>query len=210
MTIDYENLIGSVMESLDRLEYIKAADIPDIGLYMDQVTTFMDDRLKHTTRNPGEDKVLTKTMINNYAKNKILPPPDKKKYSKDHMYILIVIYYLKNVLSINDIDAVLKPLLDMCGSDASPYNLGIVYEEIRQTAENLTDSIKDDLLDTYHRASDIFEDAEGEDEEVLTIFSFIMLLALDVYIKKLLIEKVIDGYVEHRTATNDKNNKDKK
>ncbi|MBQ0027868.1 MAG: DUF1836 domain-containing protein [Lachnospiraceae bacterium] len=195
MTLDQDDLINSIMASLDRLTYIKSEDIPNIGLYMDQVTTFMEDRLSNTTRNPGKDKVLTKTMINNYAKNNIMPPPEKKKYSKDHMYVLIVIYYFKNILSINDIDSVLKPIRDnFIGKEDANYNLGDIYEGIRKTAEDLTESIKEDILETYHTAASIFPEAEGEDEELLTMFSFITLLALDVYIKKLLIEKLIDGY----------------
>ena len=200
MTIDHDDLMNSIMASLDRISYIKAADIPNIGLYMDQVTTFMEERLKSTTRNPGEDKVLTKTMINNYAKNDLLPPPDKKKYSKDHMYVLILIYYFKNVLSINDIDTVLKPLKERYFVNGrNEYSFEDIYEAIRKTAENLTESFKDDLLETYHTASEIFPDTEGEDEELLTMFSYITLLVLDVYIKKLLIEKLIDGYNEKLT-----------
>ena len=91
MTLDNENLLKSILASLDRFEHIHAEDIPNIDLYMDQVTTFMDKRLRSTLRNPEEDKILTKTMINNYAKNDLLPPPVKKKYSKDHIIMLIFI-----------------------------------------------------------------------------------------------------------------------
>ena len=84
MTIDTENLLHSILDGLDKLDYVKAADIPNIDLYMDQVTTFMDTRLRDLARNPGVDKVMTKTMINNYAKNDLLTPPVKKKYSKVH------------------------------------------------------------------------------------------------------------------------------
>ena len=80
-----EEYLDKILKSLDKLEYIKSADIPNIDLYMDQVTTFMDTRLREGVRNPGEDKILTKTMINNYAKNDLLPPPVKKKYSKEHV-----------------------------------------------------------------------------------------------------------------------------
>ena len=93
MTIDINDLIKSITESLGRIEYIRSEDIPNIDLYMDQVTSFLNTRLKSTTRNKGEDKILTKTMINNYAKNDVLPPPVKKKYNKDHMVTLILIYY---------------------------------------------------------------------------------------------------------------------
>lgn len=195
MTLDHEDLINSIMASLDRMEFIKADDIPNIELYMDQVTTFMESRLKNTTRNPGEDKVLTKTMINNYAKNDLLPPPIKKKYSKEHMYLLIVIYYFKNVLSINDIDTVIKPFKEKYfASGNGKYSMDDVYEGIRITAENMTESIKDSLLNTYSVASDIFPEADGDEKKLLSMFSFITLLVLDVYIKKLLIEKLVDGY----------------
>ncbi len=197
MTLDHDDLINSIMASLDRMEFIKADDIPNIELYMDQVTTFMESRLKNTTRNPGEDKVLTKTMINNYAKNDVLPPPVKKKYSKEHMYLLIVIYYFKNVLSINDIDSVITPFKEKYfKSGNGKYSMDDVYEGIRMTAETMTESIKDSLLTTYRTASEIFPDTEGDEQQLLTMFSFITLLVLDVYIKKLLIEKLVDGYNE--------------
>ena len=81
MTINTDQLLESILESLDRVDYIRPQDIPDIQLYMDQVTTFMDTHLASTRRYP-EDKILTKTMINNYAKNNLIPPPEKKKYSR--------------------------------------------------------------------------------------------------------------------------------
>lgn len=208
MTLDHEDLINSIMASLDRLEFIKADDIPNIDLYMDQVTTFMESRLKNTTRNPGEDKVLTKTMINNYAKNNLLPPPIKKKYSKEHMYLLIVIYYFKNVLSINDIDAVITPFKDKYFETGNgKITMDDIYEGIRTTAEDMTDRIKDSLLETYRAASEIFPETEGEESQLLTMFSFITLLVLDVYIKKLLIEKLVDGYNDSIRLNDDKKKK---
>ena len=91
--------IQDILKRLDTLSYIRPEEIPGIDLYMDQVTTFMDEHLKNTKRYP-EDKVLTKTMINNYAKNNLLPAPNKKKYSREHILLLIFIYYFKNILSI--------------------------------------------------------------------------------------------------------------
>ena len=96
--MDLRELLGNLM----KLDFIDPEDIPNIELYMDQVTTFMDDQLKGCKRNEG-DKILTKTMINNYSKNHLLPPSNKKKYSKEHLILLIYIYYLKNFLSISDI-----------------------------------------------------------------------------------------------------------
>ena len=78
-------------------DVIEIADIPTIDLYMDQVTTFMDKGLARYKRNET-DKILTKTMINNYTKAKIFPPPVKKKYSRTHLMLLIMIYHLKACL----------------------------------------------------------------------------------------------------------------
>ena len=70
MKIDTKDMLKSILNSLSRIEHIKPEDIPNIDLYMDQVTTFMDTRLSSSKRHP-EDKILTKTMINNYAKNNL-------------------------------------------------------------------------------------------------------------------------------------------
>ena len=82
--------------ALLKTEPIPPEDIPDIGLYMDQVTTFMEEQLSSTKRYE-DDKILTKTMINNYAKNNLLPPPIKKKYSKEHLLVLIFVYYIASI-----------------------------------------------------------------------------------------------------------------
>ena len=86
-----EDLINQVLEEI---ESFNIDDIPNIDLYMDQVTTLMDTRLASSKRYP-DDKILTKTMINNYTKNKLLPPSNKKKYSREHIFLLIMIRFEK-------------------------------------------------------------------------------------------------------------------
>ena len=192
MTINTEDLLNSIMESLDRVEYIKAEDIPNIDLYMDQVTTFMDSKLQSSLRHPAEDKILTKTMINNYAKNDLLPPPVKKKYSKEHVLLLIFIYYYKGFLSISDIQTLLKPITDMYFHNGQEFNLESVYEEVFSMEKEQIECLKADVLQKYQRAEKTFEGVPEEDREFLQKFSFICLLSLDVYIKKMIIEKLID------------------
>ena len=105
-----EESIMDIIHKLQEIDYINPEDIPNIDLYMDQVTTFMDEHLRSSKRYE-DDKVLTKTMINNYAKNNLLPPPVKKKYSKEHVLVMIFIYYFKNMLSFHDIEALFAPRL---------------------------------------------------------------------------------------------------
>ena len=129
MTINTNDMLNSILESISRIDYIHPEDIPNIDLYMDQVTTFMDAQLASTKRY-HEDKILTKTMINNYAKNNLLPPPVKKKYTKEHVLVLIFIYYFKNILSIKDIETLLKPITDKAFSDGETLDMTELYEAI--------------------------------------------------------------------------------
>lgn len=195
MTIDKDNLLNSIMESLDRIQHIEVEDIPNIDLYMDQVTTFMENKLKGSVRNPEEDKILTKTMINNYAKNDLLPPPVKKKYSREHVLMLIFIYYYKGVLSINDIQAVLKPLSEKYFDAEGELSLSSIYQKIFSMEKQEVADLKEDIVKKYEMAQSLFENAPEADKETLQIFSFIGLLSYDVYIKKLLIEKLVDSFI---------------
>lgn len=208
MTISTEDLLNSIMESLERFSYIRYEDIPNIDLYMDQVTTFMDEKLQSTTRNPGEDKILTKTMINNYAKNDLLPPPVKKKYSREHMMILIMIYYLKGVLSFNDIQELLAPLTERYFDKSEGFNLEDIYKEVFHIEALQKSSVKEDIAKKIEHAQKMFQNAPKEDEEFFTLFSLIVQLGFDVYAKRLLMEKLIDSYREkHAPETETKNKK---
>ena len=121
-----ENEILNILKEYIEIEDISADKIPNIELYMDQVTTFIEDNLKYYKRN-DEQKIMTKTMINNYIKDKILDPPNKKKYNKNHLILLILIYYLKPILSINDIGLILK---NKQGYIADIYDKFIDYKKI--------------------------------------------------------------------------------
>lgn len=191
MTIDTKDMLNSILQSISRIDYVKPQDIPNIDLYMDQVTTFMESQLG-STRRYGEDKILTKTMINNYAKNNLLPPPVKKKYSKEHVLVLIFIYYFKNILSIKDIETLLKPLTDKYFHNGKDFDITSVYEEVCSLEKSRIDQLAKDIAKMYNTSLETFKDAPEEDKESLQLFSFICSLAFDVYVKKLLMEKLID------------------
>lgn len=191
MTINTNDMLNSILESISRIDYIHPGDIPNIDLYMDQVTTFMDAQLKSTKRYK-DDKILTKTMINNYAKNNLLPPPVKKKYTKEHVLVLIFIYYFKNILSIKDIEALMKPLTNKYFDSASELDMTQLYEEVCAMEKAQIEPLKEEIKAAYKRAEDSFEDTDVEDKDYLKLFSFICSLSFDVYVKKLLIEKIID------------------
>ena len=194
MKINRKDMINSILESISRIDYIKPEDLPNIDLYMDQVTTFMESQLASTKRYP-DDKILTKTMINNYAKNDLLPSPDKKRYSKEHMLLLIFIYYFKNILSINDIQTLLGPITEKYFKSDTDKNLTYIYNEVFSLEHAQIENLKKDLVKRYSAAESTFEDAPEEDQEFLKQFSFICLLSFDVYVKKMLIEQGALGSV---------------
>ena len=98
-----------LMDSLALGTQVRLEDIPKIDLYIDQVIQLFEDAFEETKRNEDE-KVLTKTMINNYAKGKLFYPIQNKKYSRNHIMLISLIYQMKSILSINDVKKVLHGL----------------------------------------------------------------------------------------------------
>jgi hypothetical protein len=192
MRIDTGELLNKIMESFDELKYVKSADIPNIDLYMDQVTTLLDKNLRRSRNSQDGEKVMTKTMINNYAKNDLLPPPIKKKYSKEHVLMLIFIYYYKGILSISDIQKLFKPITDKFFKTDGQFDLNDIYDEVFGMGYEQIDMLKEQVKAEYDEAIKTFAEAPDEDRDFLQTFAFICLLSFDVYMKKTMIEQLID------------------
>ena len=192
MKIDTNDILNSILESLDHVDYIRPEEIPNIDLYMDQVTTFMDEHFSSTKRY-SKDKILTKTMINNYTKNNLLPPSVKKKYSREHMLLLILIYYFKNILSIKDIETILEPLREKYFAADSTLQLSDIYREVCEMEKSRIEPMKASVREAYGKAQSSFENVpDGEEKDELQLFTFLCSLSFDVYLKKMMIEKIID------------------
>ncbi|MDO4443074.1 MAG: DUF1836 domain-containing protein [Slackia sp.] len=76
-------------------------ELPDIELYMDQMLTYIDDRLRPLL--PADEKLLTSSMVNNYVKQKLIPTPSHKRYGREHVALLIFICLMKRTASMADI-----------------------------------------------------------------------------------------------------------
>ncbi len=194
-----EELKNQIKQWLD-LGYIAPEDIPSIELYMDQVTTFMDRFLSKNKRTE-DDKTLTKTMINNYTKNDLLPPPNKKRYSKEHIILLIYIYYFKNVVTINDIQVVLKPLIEgyYDNKDAN-HSLEDVYTTLYELEKLQYTNTSDSITKTLELIEQGFD---GKDDEYLKKLTFLALLGYDIYLKKKFMENIIDDMAKHMVKSED-------
>ena len=209
MANKYTSEMIDLIRKIQNIDYIPPKDIPNIDLYMDQVTTFMDEHLKSSKRF-DDDKILTKTMINNYTKNELLPPPNKKKYSKEHMILLIFIYYFKNCLSINDIKDILEPISSTFFQAENGFDLDKIYQEIFNIELENIDSQVRDMIRKLNKSNETFSEITDEKErKVLTNFAFICMLSFDIWVKKTIIESIVDQETATQASDNDKNKKKK-
>lgn len=197
----YNKEILNLIRSMQNIDYIIPEDIPNIDLYMDQVTTFMEEHLKSSKRF-DDDKILTKTMINNYTKNNLLPPPVKKKYTKEHMLLLIFIYYFKNFLSISDIKSILDPVSEKFFQAEDGRTLDDLYKEIVKLAQDNVDSQLRDIIRKLKKSNETYANIKNpEEKDILSRFAFICMLSFDVWVKKTIIENIIDDTLGKKNNT---------
>lgn len=158
-------------------------DFPDIGLYMDQIISYMPRQLIHY--GPGED--LTSAMVNNYIKDGMLPRAEGKRYSRTHLAYLTAICALKQVLSVRD-----ASLLIGAGADA-------------RDPERLYDYFRAELdLALSETAHTLDEDIPEEDLPKLALG-----LALRSYADKLACERVL-SIIQGHSAPDKSKEKPKK
>lgn len=168
---------------------INLDDFPEIDLYMDQVMQLFESKLSYTKR-ADDDKVLTKTMINNYAKANLLMKIKNKKYTKDHLILMGLIYNLKGGLSLTDIKTMFTPIIEAFDKNED-YPLYDVYQSFLDAYDfNL-----DDLNNSSHKISDNIKelvnsnDSLGDfEEKFLLVCAFISMSNL----YRRMSEKIID------------------
>ena len=179
-------------EELKLEEQITLDDIPEIDLYMDQVIQLFESNLALTKRTE-EDKVLTKTMINNYSKGKLLMSVNNKKYTKEHLILMSIIYNLKGSLSINDIKSSVNKIVESNESEEK-YNLRELYE-------CYLEQYNDDLVDieiSLSEKADSIEEKINKKENISTEYdrNFLLLCSMvnmsNMY--RRMSEKLIDDY----------------
>lgn len=178
-----------------KLGFIDPKDLPSIELYMDQVTSFMNKRLSANKRTE-DDKTLTKTMINNYTKNELLPPSNKKRYSKGHLILLIYIYYLKSVMPISDIQTILSPMIsDYYDNEDASHNLEEIYENLYELEKYQYFNVENSIVNAQQL---VMKNKLSKDDEYLQKFNFLASLAYDIFTKRKLMEKIIDDMREQQ------------
>ena len=205
--------LKKIFREISRIDYIRPGEFPNINIYMDQVTTFMNSRLcKSKIR--VDDKLLTKTMINNYTKNELLPPPEKKKYSQEHMILLVFIYYLKSFLPISEIQDMLTPLTRKFFSkenNESGVSMESIYNVVYHSIKSNISSLNHDVRGKFTATESAFANVKNDDDrEFLQTFLTICMLCYDVFMKKQIIESLIETIAPAKPEGNESEKKDEK
>ncbi len=145
-------------------------ELPDIELYLDQVVTFIHKYLSNYIyeKEEKENKLLTKTMINNYVKQKIIEAPIKKKYNKNNIAYLFVICILKQVYSISDIDKLIKLALETSPIDKA-YN-------------SFCDALENSINLTFNGKKILPEESPTPNQYIL--FNVVQTFASKLYVEK--------------------------
>jgi len=173
---------------------IDSSKIPDIDLYIDQVIQLFENNLEQVKRNPT-DKILTKTMINNYSKDKLLFQNKNKKYSKNHILLMILIYDLKQILSIADIKRLFTPMTETLSENESEFNLNSIYDEYLLLKQNEIDREKELLNSIFNEINSLCEkDTIKNYEDYKKLLLITLTLLNSASLNKRIAEKIIDTY----------------
>ena len=190
----FNEMVQKIAAQVRSSNIIEVEDIPNIDLYMDQVTTFMDKCLAQYKRY-DDDKVLTKTMINNYTKAKIFPAPVKKKYSRTHLMLLIMIYHLKSVLSIKDIGILFQSALKETNKVMQERMIESIYRGFvslqKQTITYLAGAADGKPDESFYGKESILMYSDDEEKRIMMTLA----LAIRANTEKQLAEKVLDLYL---------------
>lgn len=186
--------IDNYINSLKPSDNINLDTFPEIDLYMDQVIQLFENKLSYTKRNP-DDKILTKTMINNYAKDNLLMKIKNKKYTKNHLILIGLIYNLKGVLSLTDIKTILTPIINSFEKEQD-YPLHDIYQSFLDIYDLNLEDIRSSSNKIYENITQLVNNKNstlGDYEEKL-LLAFAYTSMSNLY--KRMSEKLIDECFE--------------
>lgn len=186
--------LDDFIASLELNNQIERKDIPEIDLYMDQVIQLFENKFKDVKRNEDE-KILTKTMINNYAKSKLFFPIKNKKYSKEHLLLISLIYQLKGALSINDIKEMFRGINKMITEDDS-FQLEEFYDGYTELSNQNINNFKSDIGEIVQEVNSEVEKLGTKDPDYLQKVLLISSLINVSNLYRRAAEKLVDEIME--------------
>lgn len=191
MEFNKEELL-EILNVLNLEEDIELIDIPQLDLYMDQVIQLFENTLSNSKRNK-EDKLLTKTMINNYTKDKLLMPVKNKKYSRNHVILMILIYNLKQSLSISDIKVLFNNIVsNLQQEEKAQIDLASLYSNFLKIKKEQVRNEEEVLNKIINEVEEVGNQGNNKDYESLLLT--VLTLVHSANTQRRIAEKIIDKY----------------
>ncbi|MEG2199189.1 MAG: DUF1836 domain-containing protein [Anaerovorax sp.] len=183
----YEEYVKNTIEEFIEKGAMSKSEFPEMELYMDQAAGFMDKKLE-IYKEDAKEPVITKTMIGNYVKNKMLPRPNNKKYNKDHLIFLTFIYYLKNPFQMGDI-------VDNYNAEfEEKIDLSMIYDGVGKIQEQARETLLQDTMDDIAYIKKQLNKSDVVDDDILEMFMLIVDLSMKANFERFLAQKLLNEY----------------
>ena len=191
----YEEFVKNTIDEYISKGKIDANDFPDMEIYMDQAETFLNKELG-IYKKSEKDKVITKTMIGNYVKHNMMPRPVNKKYSKDHLIMPSLIYYLKGTFQMEEIEKIVKPLIDNYNSEFDDkIDMTSLYEGILAVQTTEQESLAQSINNMIEESKYHLKETELSEDDMLELFMLIVNLSMKADAQKFLAHKLLQEYI---------------
>ena len=190
----YEEFVKKTIEEFIEGGVIDPKDFPDMELYMDQTVLFLDKKLGIYKRDPKEP-VMTKTMIANYVKHDMIPRPQNKRYKKEHLLLLALIFHLKGVFQMQDIEKLMEPLTDNYKSEFDEkFDFARIYQGICEVFDEKKEELAHEVDAEMGAIKDKLAQYEFADDDTTELFMLIAVLSMKADAQKYLAQKLLSEY----------------
>lgn len=190
----YEEFVKKVVDEFINDNKEKEMDFPEIDLYVDQAASYLNRKLALFDTDEKEE-IITKAMISNYTKHGIIPRPIQKKYSREHLLFLNMVYYLKGMFQMSEIRRLMKPIIKNYNSELDEkIDLMGVYRTIVDLQNVEKKNMEKNIWDNIESIKTSLEEKDMSDDDLLEIFTIIMSLAIKADAQKYLAKRLLNEY----------------
>ncbi len=190
----YEEYIKTQFKKLEESALIHEDQIPDLDLYIDQAEMFFRTQFENLDLSRNRS-VITKAMINNYTKNDLITRPEGKKYTKSHMLMIAMIIYLKGIFKIEEIELLMKPLVENHKSDFEDHiDPSLLYSTACSVNEDYVGKLAAQVDTDIEVISRKLEETDIADDQRMEIFILILSLAMKADAVKYVADRLLETY----------------
>ncbi|HHX93425.1 MAG TPA: DUF1836 domain-containing protein [Clostridiales bacterium] len=166
---------------------------PDIDLYIDQMVKCLNKELR--LYGDGESGPVTKSMVSNYTKYKMIPRPAGKHYTKNHLILMTIVFYLKGCFSMEEIQRLMKPVLDNYTSEwDEPIDLSSMYAEITDIIHRAEADLPERMDAQIREIKRHLTKREAADDDTSELMMLITTLIMRSNAERFIAEKLLDEY----------------